>query len=119
MFKERDNRKYPRVAPRVNFSAKVQHIDKGDRDYFEGLVEDVSHGGMFIEISRPFPKGSLVVIKFHSKIENCESAVTAKGLVRWTRKWKKPHGMGVDFIEFEGLGNTPAEEWFSKHFQQQ
>jgi hypothetical protein len=30
-----------------------------------------------------------------------------------------PYGMKIDFIEFEGLGNTPAEEWFRKHFQHQ
>ena len=119
MSKGKENRKYPRVAPRVNFSVMVQHVDKGDRDYFEGLIEDVSHGGMFIEIGHPFPKGSLVVIQFQSKIEKNEKPVTARGLVRWTRKWKRPHGMGIDFIEFEGLGNTPAEEWFRKHFQQQ
>ncbi len=119
MLKDKENRRYPRVAPRVNFSVMVQHIDKEDREYFEGLVEDVSHGGMFIEIDHPFPKGSLVIIKFHSKIEKNEKPITAKGLVRWIQKWKRPHGMGIDFIEFEGIEDTPAEEWFRKHFQQE
>ncbi len=119
MSNEKENRRYPRVAPRVNFSVMVQHTDKGDREYFEGLVEDVSHGGMFVEFDHPFPKGSLVVIQFHSKIDQNERPVTARGLVRWTRKWRRPHGMGIDFIEFEGLEDTPAEEWFKKHFQQE
>ncbi len=95
----------------------VQHINKGDRKYYEGLIEDVSLGGMFIEIARPFPKGSIVSIKFKSETENDGRSVTAKGLVRWTRKWRRPHGMGIGFIEFDGLRTTPFKEWFSKHFQ--
>jgi len=38
-------------------------------------------------------------------------------LIRWTRKWMKPHAMGIDFIEFNGLGTTPYNEWFKSHFQ--
>ncbi len=114
---DKENRKYPRVAPRVNFRVMVQHIDKEDREYYKGLIEDVSHGGMFIEIDHPFPKGSMVVIQFQSKIEKDEKPVTAKGLVCWTKRWKRPHGMGIDFIEFDGLEGTPAEEWSRKHFQ--
>lgn len=97
----------------------VQHTSKRGREYYEVLIENVSHEGMFVEIGHPFPKGSLVVIQFQSKIDKDEKPVTAKGLVRWTRKWRRPHGMGIDFIEFEGLADTPAEEWFRKHFQQQ
>jgi hypothetical protein len=97
----------------------VQHTSKEDREYYEALIEDVSLGGMFIEIARPFPKGSVVAIQFKSKTGKDGRHVTAKGLVRWTRKWRRPHGMGIDFIEFEGLADTPAEEWCRKHFQQQ
>ena len=110
-------RGYSRVSPGVNFSAMVQHTNKIDREYYEGLIEDVSLGGMFIEIARPFPKGSVVAIKFKSKIKENDRPVTAKGLIRWTRKWKRPHGMGIDFIEFDGLGTTPYKEWFKSHFQ--
>ncbi len=114
-----ENRKYSRVSPGVNFSVMVEHADRGDKEYYEGIIEDVSLGGMFIEIGHPFPKGSIVTIQFKSKIEKDERPVTAKGLIRWTRKWKQPHGMGIDFIEFDGLGSTPFEEWFKKHFQQE
>ena len=110
-------RGYSRVSPGVNFSAMVQHTNKGDREYYEGLIEDVSLGGMFIVIARPFPKGSIVAIKFKSKVKENDRPVTAKGLIRWTRKWKRPHGMGIDFIEFDGLGTTPYKEWFKSHFQ--
>ena len=114
-----EKRKYSRVSPGVNFSAMVQHTNKEDMEYYEGLIEDVSLGGMFIKIDHPFPKGSIVIIQFKSEIEENERPVTAKGLVSWTRKWRQPHGMGIDFIEFDGLGSTPFEEWFKKHFQQE
>jgi hypothetical protein len=114
-----ENRRYPRVAPGVNFSVTVEHTNRGDREYYEGIIEDVSLGGMFIKIGHPFPKGSIVTILFESRIKKDERPVTAKGLIRWTRKWKQPYGMGIDFIEFDGLGSTPFEEWFKKHFQQE
>jgi hypothetical protein len=74
---------------------------------------------MFIDTDNLLPKGSMVVIQFRSNKEGDKRPVIAKGLVCWTRKWKSPHGMGIDFIEFEGLGNTPFEEWFKNHFQSQ
>ena len=39
---------YSRVSSGVNFSAMVERTNKGDREYYEGLIEDVSLGGMFI-----------------------------------------------------------------------
>ncbi len=81
-------RGYSRVSPGVNFSAMVQHTNKGDREYYERLMEDVSLGGMFIEIARPFPKGSVVAKQFKSKTGKDDRPVTAKGLIRWTRKWR-------------------------------
>lgn len=118
MSEDKEKRRCERVSPRVNLFVMIHHIDKRDREYYEGLIEDVSHAGIFVEIDHPFPKGSLVTIQFQSKIEKDERLVTAKGLVCWTQKWKRPHGMGINFIEFEGLKNTPLEEWFKKHFQQ-
>jgi hypothetical protein len=112
-------RGYPRVSPGINFSVMVKHTHKRDREYYKGIIEDVSLEGMFIEIDHPFPKDNVVIIKFQSQIEKDEKPVTAKGLVRWTRKWRRPHGMGIDFIEFEGLEDSPVDEWFKKHFQQQ
>ncbi len=112
-------RGYSRVSSGVNFSAMVEYTNKGDREYYEGLIEDVSLGGMFIEIGQPFPKGSIVAIQFESETGKDERPVTAWGMIRWTQKWKRPHGMGIDFIEFEGLGNIPFEEWFKNHFQSQ
>jgi len=111
-------RGYSRVSSGVNFSAMVEHTNKGDREYYEDIIEDVSLGGMFIEIGHPFPKGSIVSIQFKSKTGKDDRPVTARGMIRWTQKWKRPHGMGIDFIEFDGLGNTPYDEWFKKHFQQ-
>jgi hypothetical protein len=110
-------REYSRVYPGVNFSAMVQPTNKVDREYYEGLIENVSLGGIFIEIARPLPKGSVVDIKFKSRMKNDDRPVIAKGLIRGTRKWKKPHGMGIDFIEFNGLGTTPYKECFRKNFQ--
>ncbi len=110
---------YSRVSSGVNFSAMVERTNKGDREYYEGLIEDVSLGGMFIEIGQPFPKGSIVAIQFESETGKEERPVTARGMIRWTQKWKRPHGMGIDFIEFNGLGNTPYNEWFKKHFRQE
>ena len=39
-----EKRRYSRVSPGVNFSAMVQHTNKEDREYYEGLIEDISLG---------------------------------------------------------------------------
>ncbi len=115
-----NRRRYSRISPDDNFSVMVQHTNNGDREYYEGIIEDISYDGMFIEIDHhPFPKGCMVGIQFKTKIEKDERPVTAKVMIRWTRKWKRPHGMGIDFIEFDGLGSTPFEEWFKNHFRQE
>jgi len=120
MTNSSEKRNYQRVSPGVNFSVMAsQHLNKNDREYYEGLIENISHKGVFIEIAHPFPIGCIVTIEFKSEIEKNERPIKARGLVSWSRKWRKPHGMGIDFIEFEGLGTTPLEEWFNKHFQQQ
>lgn len=112
-----ENRKYSRVSPDVNFSVMLNHIDKDDLKYFEGMIENIGLGGMFVEMDHPFSKGNMVTIQFKMVKEGVEQPVIAKGLVRWTQKWKRPHGMGVDFIEFDGLGKNSFKEWFKNHFQ--
>ncbi len=117
MTLNQENRKYPRISPGVNFSVMVKHIDKDAREYFKGVIENIGLGGMFIDTDYPLPKGSMVTIHFKSNKEVDAQPVIANGLVCWTQKLMRPHGMGVDFIEFEGLGDNSFEEWFKKHFQ--
>ena len=112
-----ENRKYLRISPGVDFNVAAQHIDKDDQKYFKGVIENIGLGGVFIKIDTPFPKGSIVTIQFDTNKEECKHPVVAKGLVRWTRKLMQPHGMGIDLIEFEGLGSDSFDEWFKKHFQ--
>lgn len=117
MSNKNESRMYPRVSPDVHLNVMVKTIDKTNRKFFEGIIEDVSFGGMFIATDHPLSKGSMVVIEFKSDREENEQPVSAKGLVCWTRKWIRPLGMGIDFVEFKGLGNRLLEEWMQKHFK--
>jgi hypothetical protein len=116
-YNNKENRKYPRISPGVKYNVMAQHIDKDAQKYFKGVIEDIGLGGVFIKIDTPFPKGSMVTIQFDTNKEDGKQPVVARGLVRWTRKLMQPHGMGVDLVEFEGLGSDSFEEWFKKHFQ--
>ncbi len=110
-----EQRQYPRISPNVRLNVMGKQIDKETRKYFEGIIGDISLGGMFIKTDQPFSKGSKVRIQFNSEKDNGDP-ITAIGLVRWTRKWMKPRGMGVDFIEFEGLGSRSFEDWMRNNF---
>ena len=40
-----------------------------------------------------------------------EEPVHARAVVRWVRRFFRPRGMGLEFIDVEGLGQTRLESW--------
>jgi hypothetical protein len=77
-----------------------------------GNAENVSLGGLFIGSRRPLRPGTFVRLQLFSPADPEHSgAVYARGVVRWRQLWREPRGMGVQFLEFEGLGERVLETW--------
>ena len=108
-------RKTHRIRPGVAVRFFGEPIDRTKRQYLDGVVENCGLGGMFISTDRPFPKGSLVTLEFRIKSESRDlDPVKAQGIVRWVRRRTGDRGMGIAFIEFEGLGDRVFSDWIRK-----
>ena len=111
----RDRRKYRRVAAGVRVLYCGTQVERATREYLEGIAQDLSLGGLFLETRRPLPKGTLVDLDFLIE-EAGQSAepVHARAIVRWRNRFFGRRGMGVEFIDVEGLGQQRLESWVER-----
>ena len=106
-----DHRKFPRLAAGIHVRFRGASLRKPEREYLEGVAENVSLGGMFIATPRPLREGSLITLEFDRPAVAGWRPVRAKALVCWRRRWRNPRGMGIRFVELEGLGPLPLAVW--------
>jgi PilZ domain len=110
MEQKEEMRRFSRLAAGVQVLFRGGPLRKSEREYLEGVAENVSLGGMFIKTRNPLKEGSLVTLSFLGDEEG-GPPVRAKALVCWRRRWRQPRGMGVRFLEFENLGPRGLEGW--------
>lgn len=93
--------KKARKEPRVPLSVKVWYRTP-DGKHFESLTEGIGGGGLFIESSTQFPKGTEIEVEF-SLPDKPTERLRAKGDVVWVRTKPERYtffpGMGVKFTE--------------------
>jgi uncharacterized protein (TIGR02266 family) len=56
---------------------------RGDNNFYAGLSEDISEGGVFIATYHVLPLGTPVVLQF--TLPNSEEPITVNGTVQWVR----------------------------------
>lgn len=115
MTSPEDKRRYRRMAAGTRVVYGGGPLDRRERDYLEGVADNVSLGGMFIATDHPMPEGSIVWLEFQPRARAGEAAgdelpIRARAVVRWRSRWRKPRGMGIEFVEFEGLGERELSE---------
>ena len=108
-----DNRHYPRVGSDVSVEFHMADISGETKKYLSGIAENVSIGGMFLSTPKRFRKGSVILIDFSF---DGEAPFSASAIVRWTRRFKKPTGVGLEFIEFNGLGDRDFKTLMDRIF---
>lgn len=109
MFEEK--REFKRIASNVRVGFRKQQADKETEDYFQGVAEDCGLSGMFLTTEHLMSKGSIVSLSFQFTDESGETVtIQAQAIVRWTQRFRKPKGMGLEFFEFSGLGDRNFEE---------
>ncbi len=107
-----EKRRFPRMATGVSVFYRGYRVDRPTRAYLEGVAQNVSLGGLFLVTDRPLPKGAVLELSFgrlHS--EDAGNPIHAKAIVRWRRRWRKPHGVGIEFIEIDGVERDKIHQW--------
>jgi uncharacterized protein (TIGR02266 family) len=103
-----DNR---RIAPR--FAVELEMSISSEHNFYSGLVENISEGGVFVATHVLKPIGSVVEISI--TLPDSDVAVSGKGEVRWIRDYNElsdtPPGMGIRFVELAS-GSVEAIEQF-------
>jgi c-di-GMP-binding flagellar brake protein YcgR len=106
-----ERRQFRRLAAGARVRYNELTLGRREREYLKGIAADVSLGGMFIATRHTFPEGTPIALEFHARGESGSAPVRARAVVCWRRRWRRPRGMGVQFIEFEFLGQRRLEAW--------
>lgn len=109
-----DLRAFPRARAGTSVTFAALPVDRRSRRYLESVATDVSLGGMFIAARVTFRPGTLLQLEFSIPVGASDGPVRARAIVRWRRCWQRPRGMGVQFVEFEGLGRQHLTEWIER-----
>lgn len=103
-------RRYRRMAPGARLQLGVRPLGNGLSRTLDGSAENISLGGMFIATDRPYPRGETISVEFrNADPDGCPVRATA--IVRWRRRVFEPRGMGVEFLEFEGIAGNDVQNW--------
>jgi len=89
-----DKRRHDRLreSTRVDFSDGTL--------FLQGEIKDISLGGMQIESMRGLDRGTQITVALP-----IGSAMKLKGIVRWTKKDRVKHFLGIQFLDV-----TPEQE---------
>jgi hypothetical protein len=105
-------REYRRIAAGVRVVYSGQRLRRPEQSYLTGVADNVSLGGMFLATRQTFKPGMLITLEFHAPWQMEDGPpVRARALVCWRRRWRQPQGMGLRFVDFEGLGQRRLETW--------
>ena len=107
-----DRRRYPRLKSGVRVLYQGLPASRIEQEYLSGLSGDLSLGGMFLSTDTPFPPGTLLVLAFRTpEMSPEETPVCARALVKWRRRLGSQKGMGISFVEFEGVDRQRLKDW--------
>ena len=89
--------------------AEVTFEHKGMR--FQGRINDLSHGGMYIDTINPLPEGSTIGFQFGLPGDGPESPIEGQGRVVWMIHMQ---GMGINFTFLSDEDRARLEAYLSR-----
>ena len=110
----KDKRRYLRVPSGTRIRWCSVDVSEEARNYLVGLAENYSFGGVFLVTDEPLERGSFVEIGFSVPVG---PPVSALAVVRWVRRFRKLSGLGLQFIEFDGIGDRDFNELIDSIFR--
>lgn len=115
-----NRRRYPRLKTGVRVLYEGLPPNQAERQYLSGVAEDLSLGGMFLSADNPFPPGTLLILEFRTpEMSPEELPVCARALVSWRRRWGASKGMGISFVELEGVDRQKLQDWLDSVLSQE
>jgi uncharacterized protein (TIGR02266 family) len=89
---------------------------ESETNFYMGLTENLSEGGLFIATHAVRPIGATVEVSF--SLPDCEGRIRAKGTVRWVRLFGDASdtspGMGLRFDEISAEGQAEVRKFIEK-----
>jgi len=114
---ESDKRTYRRVAAGTHVTLRPADVGRRSRRYLEAVAANLSFGGMYLTGPPSFRPGTVLDLEFALSGPDGEThVVRARAIVRWRRRLRHPRGMGVEFVEFDGLGRDRLKVWLERLF---
>jgi hypothetical protein len=105
---------YRAVAAGAEVYYRCERPTPHEQSYLMGLAENASLGGLFLAVHHPLPPGTVVRLRLYGADDSDHtSPLCAKAIVRWRRFWGRPRGMGLQFLELEGLGARHLDSWLA------
>jgi uncharacterized protein (TIGR02266 family) len=87
-----------------------------DHNFYAGLAENLSGGGIFVATHMLRPVGSVIELSIH--LPDSSAPVKGMGEVRWIREYNEsselPPGMGIRFTHLEAGSLTAIERFLAK-----
>jgi uncharacterized protein (TIGR02266 family) len=103
-----------RTSVRVDLEIEVGL--ETDSNFYTGLTQDISTGGLFVATHRLRPIGERLVLKFG--LPNTQGAIVVEGEVRWLREagahTDAPSGMGLKFLNLSAQARMAIASFLKK-----
>jgi uncharacterized protein (TIGR02266 family) len=95
-----EGRRPPRVDLKLELSFELDLSDQSGHNFYTGLTNNISEGGLFIATPQLFDIGTQ--LKFPFQLPNMKEAEDVEGIVRWVRREDRPEqgipcGIGIQF----------------------
>jgi uncharacterized protein (TIGR02266 family) len=96
-----------RTAPRIELEVEVGM--ETDHNFYTGLTQDISSGGLFVATGIAYSVGDLMTIRF--TLPGRKEPIVAEAEVRWVRdsrfmRTDSPEGIGLRFVSLTPEATT-------------
>jgi hypothetical protein len=93
-------------------SFAVADVTFGQRGlHFQGRINDLAHGGMYIDTINPLPEGSAIAFQFSLPGDKSESPISGEGRVVWMVHMQ---GMGISFTRLSDDDRDRLKAYLSR-----
>lgn len=89
---------------------------ESDHNFYTGLVQDISRGGVFVATHDLRPIGTTYVLRL--RLPGVDAGVVAEAVVRWVREASAhsdaPAGMGLQFVALSPEAHAAIHEFLRR-----